>query len=670
MLFELPEINRRRGTINFPCELPSLNQPSQRHMEKMINGETPMGEAVRDNSNNETTSYSHDNEHFVAAHSSLHPEEEYEGDETGRADYHHHHTNNRLARFFNLASHHFSRFRSHYVLPWVHHDDSKETFENDTETRLGTFTQDIEPSQRDNFSQSSGITRSRMQQKQSSHRKFSQLEFRSKSSPDISREYCVYSDRGQDDNADDDNDNGNDNDLDKYYSKSILAEPISDHPDSLSSNKKHSSPQYSVTFRVENQNGAGCTPNILSDFYSSQSTPSLNSIGNASGSTECDDNHLEDLARFQKRRGHRHHRRPSSIQTANLQNARLRFLVCSRAIYWELFESGFLERQGVVQLVNASEKEEEKIELDCLRPIQDWTKDLQRFVRTPWPLKLLQLYNWRKLEPLRQTLMRKYEIYHASLCVNVADAFIAAHRKVLGDLSGLLSEVARDSKNMQQLVQESFKNIEEAKQVVRAFPHEVVSVVRTRQAASLLLTVQEEALTSKFRHGVFTALEHKYLSNHIRRMRSKLILHTTAFSFPDEHSVLRWCHLMEDLSNDDLKLCSQYITIQTFNEKEELIRVEDACSGIYIILQGYAYFHVPKAKNSHSSTEGLQKSEGQSTSKRAPHIDFLAAGRTVGVIETVAHHEGTFTIVVRWNSDSYHNDRLTICAIIEKGCCF
>ena len=332
--------------------------------------------------------------------------------------------------------------------------------------------------------------------------------------------------------------------------------------------------------------------------------------------------------------------RPASSHfSAELQNARLRFLISTRAIYWELFESGFLDRDSISLLINASESEEEHVEHNSKHPLSDWNEDLKRFVRTPLLLRFLRRFRWLVFDGVRQSLMRWYEISHASRCVNVADAFTAAHRKVLGDLSGLLAEVAQNQANVHKLVSESFANVEQSKAVVRSFPLEVVSVVRTRQATSLLLSHQEETITTKFRRGIFTALEHDHLIGHIRKVRSQLVLRSASFHFPSEEGILRWSRLMEGLSVEHLQLCFANMQFVVKSAGDDVVKHGQECDGIYIILRGYAYFHVPKHRSKHGATTHGKKPH-KSSSSSAKHADYLMAGRTMGIIETVSGQNG------------------------------
>ncbi|EGD83211.1 Na+/H+ antiporter [Salpingoeca rosetta] len=357
--------------------------------------------------------------------------------------------------------------------------------------------------------------------------------------------------------------------------------------------------------------------------------------------------------RLSHHHSHARRRRPSTSHSADMQNARLRFLVSTRAIYWELFDSGFLDRDSVLLLVNASETEEHAVEHDSTRKLNDWNADLQRFVHTPWPVRVLRRQRWWVLDYLRRRLLRWYEIHHAAACVNVADAFTAAHRKVLGDLSGLLSEVTHSEENRRRLLEECFANMELSRMVSREFPHEVVSIVRTRQATSLLLRHQEEVIGSKFRHGIFTALEHDHLIGHIRKVRAKLVLNTASFHFPDEEGILRWSRLMEDLSSDDVEEVFRKMQIVTSEFNEPLVRKNGKCKGIYVILRGYACFENRPRRNSvqresHVANTHLNTPNGQpqqqQQQKQKSHTDVLMAGRTLGVIETVAQHTGLVTI--------------------------
>eukprot|EP00043_Microstomoeca_roanoka_P003623 m.44842 g.44842 ORF g.44842 m.44842 type:complete len:1433 (+) comp12138_c0_seq1:241-4539(+) len=331
--------------------------------------------------------------------------------------------------------------------------------------------------------------------------------------------------------------------------------------------------------------------------------------------------------------------RPSTSRTADLQNARLRFLDSTRAIYWELFESGFLDPQSTVLLVNASEREKELIEADANRVLQDWNDELKKFVSTPLMIRILRSASWGPFDALRLRALRWYEIHHGSLCVNIADAFTAAHRKVLGDLSGLLSEVVTNPEHGKKLVQESFANVEQAKKLIRSFPHEVVSIVRTRQAAALLLTFQEDAITTKFHHGVFTALERDNLMAHVRRVRSHLVLQTPRFTFPSPSEVLKWSRLLEDLTPEELETCLDHMEDRVFSAGEDIVEANNECEGMFIILRGYAYFYRPSDKQDHTR-------HTSTSTNTAQYIDYLMAGQTMGVIETVAQQPGLLSIRV------------------------
>eukprot|EP00056_Hartaetosiga_gracilis_P008131 m.116515 g.116515 ORF g.116515 m.116515 type:complete len:1339 (-) comp12854_c0_seq1:67-4083(-) len=329
-------------------------------------------------------------------------------------------------------------------------------------------------------------------------------------------------------------------------------------------------------------------------------------------------------------------RRASKFSSAELQNSRLRLLTSTRAIYWELFESGFLSREVVQVLVDSAEESEEVIKHDSSLPLNDWSERIRSFVSRPWYLRLLQSHSWLCLDVLRQKLERYIVIRHAAGVVNLCDVFIAAHRKTLADLSGAIAEVAQNKRNVNTLVTEATLSMNQAKLVLRSLPDAVVSAVRSKQAAALLVTKQEHLINEKMKHGVLTAIESENLLKHIRLLRGKLVLHAPKFSFPDPRTVLRWSRLFDNLDPAAAKATAKCMKIITRRRGDIVVRAGDPVDGLYVLVRGFVSLFVPSFDR-----KAPPKFDLGSTSH-----NYLSAGAMLAAIETVSGAKGVVSVVV------------------------
>eukprot|EP00055_Hartaetosiga_balthica_P009678 m.39105 g.39105 ORF g.39105 m.39105 type:complete len:1369 (+) comp6841_c0_seq1:103-4209(+) len=329
-------------------------------------------------------------------------------------------------------------------------------------------------------------------------------------------------------------------------------------------------------------------------------------------------------------------RRASKFSSAQLHNSRLRLISSTRAIYWELFESGFLSREVVQVLVLSSESEEERIKDDSLSPLKDWSAALKQFVSRPWYLRLLQYTNWFCFDLLRKKLERYFIIRHAADVVNLCDAFIAAHRKTLADLSGAIAEVSQNKMNVSTLVNEATVSMNEAKLVLRALPDAVVSAVRSKQAAALLVSKQEFFINEKLKRGVITAIECDHLLKHIHQLRGKLVLHAPQFSFPTPACVLKWSRLFDNLSPEAMVETTKSIQTITRKRGDVLIRAGDPVDGLYILLRGFVSLFVPTFDRKVPPKHDLGN---------ISHT-YLTAGSLLAAIEMVSGAQGVVSVIV------------------------
>lgn len=322
----------------------------------------------------------------------------------------------------------------------------------------------------------------------------------------------------------------------------------------------------------------------------------------------------------------RKHKKRLPTEKEQLRTARKHFLVSCRSIYWELFEAGFLHRDAVTLLINATEEAEEACD-DPDQKLNDWGETLEYVVKPPLLLRLLSKLRLPGfLDTLRLNLTHVLAVQHASLSVNMADAFTAAHRKVLGDLGGSLSDIFARHELVSQLAQESQENVNAARMVIRCFSAEVISAVRSRHAASLLLTYQEKFIRERQKHGVLTLLEGQHLLKHVQARRARIVLRNVYFSFPEPLIVLAWSRLFAHTHPKTRRQFCNILRFRNIERDEVLLSKGQPADGMYVIVRGFACFTV-------MSADGEMRK-----------VDYLGPGRTMGAIELVSGGSVPITI--------------------------
>ena len=116
-----------------------------------------------------------------------------------------------------------------------------------------------------------------------------------------------------------------------------------------------------------------------------------------------------------------------------------------QAHYWSLFESGFLARDNVNLLIEATELTESIIEKHPQRDIKSYFKDHLLYAVSP-PTYVNWLHKMPLPRVLQQPMNRLAHFFvqvHATRVTNLVDAFVLAHRQV-GDvlLSSMKSGVS------------------------------------------------------------------------------------------------------------------------------------------------------------------------------------------------------------------------------------
>lgn len=189
---------------------------------------------------------------------------------------------------------------------------------------------------------------------------------------------------------------------------------------------------------------------------------------------------------------------------------------------------------------------------------------------------------------------------------------------MLGDLAGTLAEVIPDYDMRIQLMKESFNNTNKANDVLRpaasfennsdagshkTLTEDVIGAVRSKTASSLLLTMQEQYIEGKYRHGVLTSLEYERVIEVIHRRRSRLFLHTVKFVHPQPEEILRWSRLFAHVPEDTMLAAYRICKRIKLQEDDVILERGVRPAGLYVVVAGYAKFVHNPTKGSKPSTK-------------------------------------------------------------------
>jgi hypothetical protein len=163
--------------------------------------------------------------------------------------------------------------------------------------------------------------------------------------------------------------------------------------------------------------------------------------------------------------------------------------------------------------------------------------------------------------------------------------------QALGDLDGRIAEAITSEEHRLQLNEESSRNTRVAKQLLAHLHQDVISYVRSKTAASLLVSQQVGWINEKLTNGVLTRLEHQQLAAALRAHHADLALRHVGFDYPTASCVVRWSRLFSGVSTSALQPIWESASMVTKHEGAVLTEAGTLPGTIFLVIKGDAELH-------------------------------------------------------------------------------
>eukprot|EP00051_Salpingoeca_urceolata_P007004 m.92774 g.92774 ORF g.92774 m.92774 type:complete len:1268 (+) comp15075_c0_seq1:118-3921(+) len=306
------------------------------------------------------------------------------------------------------------------------------------------------------------------------------------------------------------------------------------------------------------------------------------------------------------------------IDVAPLEaNIRRRFLSCTKYLYWEQFQTGYLPGAGVSVLIQAAETAEDH----ATQPLAEWEVSLRKYCqRSEASISLNERYGTSAL----------------SVAINVVTSFIHAQKRSFNSVQRWVKGVEfegfeRDCRgDLEEFInRESSRNIAQARKWLHSiYEHHprIVCQTRSRLAASLILQDRRDRVEELGLEGLLTTSEAALLMSTIHQAETQLSLGDLKVPMPSVVAIARSCWLFEGVSNElfmELQSGAKEIVVQESGQTVLQKSLVPEHLGVFIVVSGFALF---------------------SLKHKGGNVDMLGMGQTFGVIETVAQCPSILTV--------------------------